>query len=47
MRTHENLYLAVNTKVEKVILDENNRAVAVQTVPTKPLSHAEVREYFA
>lgn len=33
---HSNLYLATSTKVEKVIL-ENGRAVAVQTVPTKPL----------
>ncbi|KAF2759887.1 alcohol oxidase p68 [Pseudovirgaria hyperparasitica] len=33
---YENLHLACNTKVEKVIL-EGNRAVAVQTVPTKPL----------
>ncbi|KAH8664570.1 GMC oxidoreductase-domain-containing protein [Xylariales sp. PMI_506] len=33
---HSNLYLACNTKVEKVII-ENGRAVAVQTVPTKPL----------
>jgi alcohol oxidase len=29
------LYLACNTKVDKIILDSNNRAVAVQTVPTK------------
>lgn len=33
---HENLYLACNTKVDKVIL-ENGRAVAVRCVPTKPL----------
>ncbi|KAI1254238.1 Alternative oxidase, mitochondrial precursor [Eutypa lata] len=33
---HSNLYLACNTKVEKVII-ENGRAVAVQTVSTKPL----------
>ncbi|KAI1735280.1 GMC oxidoreductase-domain-containing protein [Xylaria scruposa] len=33
---HDNLYLACNTKVDKVII-ENGRAVAVQTVPTKPL----------
>jgi alcohol oxidase len=32
---HSNLYLACNTKVDKVII-ENGRAVAVQTVPTKP-----------
>ncbi|KAK0622695.1 GMC oxidoreductase-domain-containing protein [Immersiella caudata] len=32
---HSNLYLACNTKVDKIILDSNNRAVAVQTVPTK------------
>ncbi|KAK3337715.1 GMC oxidoreductase-domain-containing protein [Cercophora scortea] len=31
-----NLYLATNTKVDKVII-ENGRAVAVQTVPTKPM----------
>ncbi|KAK4218628.1 alcohol oxidase 1 [Rhypophila decipiens] len=34
---HSNLYLACNTKVDKIILDENNRAVAVQTVPTRPI----------
>ncbi|KAI9813302.1 MAG: Alternative oxidase, mitochondrial precursor [Pycnora praestabilis] len=34
---HENLHLKVNTKIDKVIL-EGNRAVGVQTVPTKPLS---------
>lgn len=33
---HSNLYLACNTKVDKIIM-ENGRAVAVQTVPTKPL----------
>lgn len=33
---HSNLYLACNTKVDKVII-ENGRAVAVQTVPTKPI----------
>lgn len=33
---HQNLHLAVNTKVEKVIL-EGGRAVGVKTVPTKPL----------
>ncbi|KAL6800914.1 GMC oxidoreductase domain-containing protein [Trichoderma sp. SZMC 28013] len=33
---HSNLYLACNTKVDKVII-ENGRAVGVQTVPTKPL----------
>lgn len=32
---HSNLYLATNTKVEKVVI-ENGRAVAVKTVPTKP-----------
>lgn len=37
---HSNLYLACNTKVEKVII-ENGRAVGVQTVPTKPLSPGE------
>jgi alcohol oxidase len=34
---HQNLHLAVNTKVDKVII-ENGRAVGVNTVPTKPLS---------
>jgi alcohol oxidase len=33
---HSNLYLACNTKVDKIIM-ENGRAVGVQTVPTKPL----------
>jgi alcohol oxidase len=33
---HSNLYLACNTKVDKVII-EDGRAVGVQTVPTKPL----------
>ncbi|KAF2147253.1 GMC oxidoreductase [Aplosporella prunicola CBS 121167] len=33
---HQNLHLAVNTKVDKVIL-QGDRAVAVQTVPTKSL----------
>ncbi|CCC08667.1 unnamed protein product [Sordaria macrospora k-hell] len=33
---HSNLYLACNTKVDKVII-ENGRAVGVQTVPTKPM----------
>ncbi|SPQ19818.1 45e84a23-995f-4418-a1ef-61bed34424a4 [Thermothielavioides terrestris] len=33
---HSNLYLACDTKVDKVII-ENGRAVAVQTVPTKPI----------
>ncbi|KAG7291455.1 Alternative oxidase, mitochondrial precursor [Staphylotrichum longicolle] len=33
---HSNLYLACNTKVDKVII-EDGRAVAVQTVPTKPI----------
>lgn len=33
---HSNLYLACNTKVEKIII-ENGRAVGVQTVPTKPM----------
>lgn len=32
---HSNLYLATNTKVDKVII-ENGRAVGVKTVPTKP-----------
>ncbi|EGZ78075.1 alcohol oxidase [Neurospora tetrasperma FGSC 2509] len=35
---HSNLYLACNTKVDKVII-ENGRAVAVQTVPTKPMGN--------
>ncbi|KAK3986344.1 alcohol oxidase 1 [Cladorrhinum sp. PSN332] len=33
---HSNLYLACNTKVDKVII-ENGRAVGVRTVPTKPI----------
>ncbi|KAF2101856.1 alcohol oxidase p68 [Rhizodiscina lignyota] len=37
---YENLHLAVNTKVDKVIFD-GDRAVGVQTVPTKPLSNAQ------
>ena len=41
MRNHENLYLACNTKVEKIIL-KDGRAVGVQTVPTKPLSPTQV-----
>ena len=41
MRNHENLYLACNTKVDKVII-ENGRAVGVQVVPTKPLSPDQV-----
>ena len=45
MRNYENLYLACNTKIEKIILDENNRAVGVQTVATKPLHPAEVKSY--
>lgn len=32
---HSNLYLACNTKVDKVII-ENGRAVGVKVVPTKP-----------
>ena len=36
MREHQNLYLACNTKVEKIII-KDGRAVGVQTVPTKPL----------
>ncbi|KAI9694261.1 MAG: Alternative oxidase, mitochondrial precursor [Bogoriella megaspora] len=38
---HQNLHLVVNTKADKVILDNNNRAVGVQTVPTKPLHPTE------
>jgi alcohol oxidase len=34
---HQNLHLACNTKVDKVII-ENGRAVGVQTVPTRPLT---------
>ncbi|RDI77346.1 hypothetical protein Vi05172_g12674 [Venturia inaequalis] len=37
---HQNLHLAVNTKVDKIIM-EGGRAVGVQTVPTKPLSAAQ------
>ncbi|KAK3367225.1 GMC oxidoreductase-domain-containing protein [Lasiosphaeria ovina] len=33
---HSNLYLATNTKVDKIII-ENGRAVGVLTVPTKPM----------
>ncbi|KAL8383385.1 hypothetical protein RB595_006912 [Gaeumannomyces hyphopodioides] len=33
---YNNLYLCCNTKIDKVII-ENGRAVAVQTIPTKPL----------
>lgn len=36
------MYLACNTKVDKVII-ENGRAVAVQTVPTKPLSPRQMK----
>ena len=35
---HQNLHLAVNTKVENIVM-EGGRAVGVKTVPTKPLSH--------
>ncbi|CAK7215025.1 Alternative oxidase, mitochondrial precursor [Sporothrix curviconia] len=35
---HSNLYLATNTKVDKVILDDTGRAVAVKTVPTKSVN---------
>lgn len=34
---HQNLHLACNTKVDKVII-EGGRAVGVNTVPTKPLA---------
>lgn len=37
---HANLYLACNTKVDKVII-ENGRAVGVKTVPTKPAGGAQ------
>ncbi|GFP59010.1 alcohol oxidase 1 [Trichoderma asperellum] len=37
---HSNLYLACNTKVDKVII-ENGRAVGVQTVPTKFLGQGQ------
>ncbi|KAI9843746.1 MAG: Alternative oxidase, mitochondrial precursor [Sclerophora amabilis] len=36
MRNHPNLFLQCNTKIDKVIM-EGDRAVGVQTVPTKPL----------
>ncbi|RBQ92199.1 hypothetical protein VDGD_09583 [Verticillium dahliae] len=39
---HSNLYLACNTKIDKVII-ENGRAVAVQTVPMKPLERAQIK----
>ncbi|KAL9009582.1 MAG: hypothetical protein Q9173_005402 [Seirophora scorigena] len=35
IRTHENLYLMCNTKIDKVII-EDGEAVAVQCVPRKP-----------
>ena len=41
MRNHSNLYLACNTKVDKIIM-EDGRAVGVQVVPTKPLSTDQV-----
>ena len=37
---HQNLHLAVNTKVDKIIM-EGGRAVGVKTIPTKPLSPAQ------
>lgn len=37
---HQNLHLVCNTKVDKIIL-EGDRAVGVQTVPTKPLHPSE------
>ncbi|TLS31203.1 hypothetical protein PpBr36_02177 [Pyricularia pennisetigena] len=39
---HSNLYLVCNTKVDKVII-ENGKAVAVQTVATKPLSRDQLK----
>ncbi|KAK7221569.1 hypothetical protein V2G26_009572 [Clonostachys chloroleuca] len=39
---HSNLYLACNTKVDKVII-ENGRAVGVKTVPMKPLDPRELK----
>lgn len=39
---HSNLYLVCNTKVDKVII-ENGKAVAVQTVATKPLSREQLK----
>ncbi|KAL9091388.1 MAG: hypothetical protein Q9159_001472 [Coniocarpon cinnabarinum] len=40
---HQNLHLVCNTKADKIILDSNNRAVGVQTVPTKPLAPGETK----
>ncbi|KAA8915057.1 putative choline dehydrogenase [Sphaerosporella brunnea] len=37
MRNKGNLYLLCNTKIDKVLFDQDNRAVAVKTVPTKPV----------
>lgn len=39
---HSNLYLVCNTKVDKIIM-ENGKAVAVQTVATKPLSREQLK----
>lgn len=43
MRNQGNLFLQCNTKIDKVIF-EGNRAVGVQTLPTKPLSPRQVGE---
>ncbi|KAL7269090.1 Alternative oxidase, mitochondrial precursor [Rhizina undulata] len=43
MRNQGNLFLQCNTKIDKVIF-EGNRAVGVQTVPTKPLSPKQTGE---
>ena len=40
---HQNLHLVCNTKADKIVLDNNNRAVGVQTVPTKPLTPNEAK----
>ena len=39
---HENLHLMCNTKADKIII-ENGRAVGVQVVPTKPLTHGQAQ----
>jgi alcohol oxidase len=45
MRNQGNLFLQCNTKADKVVF-EGNRAVGVQTVPTKPLSPAQGKRIF-
>lgn len=45
MRNKENLFLLTNTKVDKVII-EDGRAVAVRTVPSKPIGDSKVSRTF-